>query len=110
MGLDERGFEITPEFLPAATISSVVDSLSNSLTARSRTGMRHALKVPTVRALAEDDCLIELAEDSLGQGAFPFRATLFDKSAQSNWLVGIRIRLCHCESAKTLQAGDHGRS
>jgi len=49
--------------------------------------MRHALKVPAVRALAEDDCLIALAEDSLGQGAFPFRATLFDKSAQSNWLV-----------------------
>lgn len=87
MGLDERGFEVIPKFLPAATISSVVDSVSNSLIARSRAGMRHALKVPAVRALAEDDCLIELAEKALGQGAFPFRATLFDKSAQSNWLV-----------------------
>ena len=87
MSLDELGFELIPKFLPAATISSVVESLSNSLIARSRAGMRHASKVPAVRALAEDDCLIELAEDSLGQGAFPFRATLFDKSAQSNWLV-----------------------
>src|SRR5215475_7006238 len=87
MGVDERGFEVIPKLLPAGTISWVLDSLANSLIARSRAGMRHALKVPAVRALAEDDSIIALAEDSLGQGAFPFRATLFDKSAQSNWLV-----------------------
>jgi len=87
MSLDGRGFEVMPKFLPATTISLVVDSLSKSLITRSRAGMRHALHVPAVRSLAESEGLVELAIQAVGQDAFPFRATLFDKSAQSTWLV-----------------------
>jgi hypothetical protein len=49
--------------------------------------VRHALGFAPVAALAREPHLIELVGDVLGGLAFPFRATLFDKSPQSNWLV-----------------------
>ena len=36
---------------------------------------------------ARDPRLCDIARSFLGPAAFPFRATLFDKSGQSNWLV-----------------------
>src|SRR5688572_3154264 len=45
--------------------------------------MRH----PVVRTLAGDPRLLAMAMRTLGSGAWPFRATLFDKSPASNWLV-----------------------
>ena len=49
--------------------------------------MRHALRFPAVEALARERCLMDLVRGILGPEAFPFRATLFDKSMRSNWLV-----------------------
>jgi Phytanoyl-CoA dioxygenase (PhyH) len=40
-----------------------------------------------VAVLARDSRLLGIAKDVLGSEAFPFRATLFDKSPGSNWLV-----------------------
>jgi len=45
------------------------------------------MSVPLVEAMAKDERLLRIARHSLGAGAVPFRATLFDKSAQANWLV-----------------------
>jgi ectoine hydroxylase-related dioxygenase (phytanoyl-CoA dioxygenase family) len=42
---------------------------------------------PTVLALASDPRLAAIACDAIGPGAIPFRATLFEKSAQTNWLI-----------------------
>jgi ectoine hydroxylase-related dioxygenase (phytanoyl-CoA dioxygenase family) len=41
----------------------------------------------TVRELASDQRLVEMASAGLGGAAVPFRATLFEKSGRSNWLV-----------------------
>jgi ectoine hydroxylase-related dioxygenase (phytanoyl-CoA dioxygenase family) len=49
--------------------------------------MRHAMRNADVAALARDARLMELAKEALGAAAVPFRATLFDKSPISNWLV-----------------------
>lgn len=54
---------------------------------RSRAGARHLLTQPAVAALARDPRLLAIAQQFLHTEPFPFRATLFDKSAQSNWLV-----------------------
>jgi ectoine hydroxylase-related dioxygenase (phytanoyl-CoA dioxygenase family) len=43
--------------------------------------------------------MIELAREVLGPDAFPFRATLFDKSPNSNWLV-----VWHQDTALPLQS------
>jgi ectoine hydroxylase-related dioxygenase (phytanoyl-CoA dioxygenase family) len=40
-----------------------------------------------VSALARDRRLLAIAQKALGAQAVPFRATLFDKSWQANWLV-----------------------
>ena len=54
---------------------------------RTKAGARHVLSVPIVRALATDPRLIRLAAGFVGPGPVAFRATLFDKSPTSNWLV-----------------------
>jgi hypothetical protein len=54
---------------------------------RSRAGVRHALRYPVVAKTAHDRRLVAIAQQLLGAGAFPFRATLFEKSPSSNWLV-----------------------
>jgi len=45
--------------------------------------MKHA----DVAELAQDSRLLGMVQNVLGPDAFPFRATLFDKSATANWLV-----------------------
>jgi hypothetical protein len=40
-----------------------------------------------VSRVAQQASVIELARAVLGPAAFPYRATLFDKSYKSNWLV-----------------------
>lgn len=40
-----------------------------------------------VARVARDSRLLGLAQEVLGEDAIPFRATLFDKSPASNWLV-----------------------
>jgi ectoine hydroxylase-related dioxygenase (phytanoyl-CoA dioxygenase family) len=49
--------------------------------------VRHALSLSPVSRVANQPNVIELARTVLGPAAFPFRATLFDKSANSNCLV-----------------------
>jgi phytanoyl-CoA dioxygenase PhyH len=49
--------------------------------------MRHAMRNAGVAALARDARLMAMAQEVLGRAALPFRATLFDKSVTSNWLV-----------------------
>jgi ectoine hydroxylase-related dioxygenase (phytanoyl-CoA dioxygenase family) len=49
--------------------------------------VRNALRVPAIRTLAEDPRLLALAAEMLGAPSLPYKATLFDKSPSSNWLV-----------------------
>jgi ectoine hydroxylase-related dioxygenase (phytanoyl-CoA dioxygenase family) len=42
---------------------------------------------PAVAAMAADPRLLTIAQSALGPGAVPFRATLFEKSGQMNWLI-----------------------
>ena len=55
--------------------------------ARGRAGVRHLMAVPKIATLAADSRLLRIARQHLGSGAIPFRATLFEKSAQTNWLI-----------------------
>ena len=61
--------------------------LTSDRLARSRAGARHLMSHPAVRALAMDQRLLGIVRRGLGGSAVPFRATLFEKSGQSNWLV-----------------------
>lgn len=85
--LEEQGFELIPDVVEPATLHSLVDALSDPSLRRSRAGIRSVLQIKAVRELASSERLMQLAQGVVGAGAFPFRATLFDKSPQSNWLV-----------------------
>lgn len=55
---------------------------------RSRAGVRHLMSSnPCVAALALDERLLEIASGFVGSDPVPFRATLFEKSGEKNWLI-----------------------
>lgn len=85
--IEQDGFEIIPDIVPAKAISRVTESLEQFGTRRSRAGIRNVLRIPAIRDLAWEPALLDFAKQALGKGATPFRATLFDKSPHSNWLV-----------------------
>jgi len=72
--------------------------LETPVVCRSRAGIRHAMRVPAVAGVARDPRLQQVAQAVLGSLAIPYRATLFDKSADSNWLV-----VWHQDTALPLQ-------
>jgi ectoine hydroxylase-related dioxygenase (phytanoyl-CoA dioxygenase family) len=45
------------------------------------------MRLAAVAEIARSAALLGIAREILCDGAFPFRATLFDKSATANWLV-----------------------
>jgi ectoine hydroxylase-related dioxygenase (phytanoyl-CoA dioxygenase family) len=83
----EQGFVTIPGALTPEDVDGLLEELSQTTLARSRAGLRHAMRLASVAALARDARLLGIAREILGSGAFPFRATLFDKSPRSNWLV-----------------------
>jgi ectoine hydroxylase-related dioxygenase (phytanoyl-CoA dioxygenase family) len=85
--IEEHGFRVFPEVLLPHETRRLVDDLDQSPLRRSKAGVRHALRHPSVAALAREPRLLNIAQEVLGAEARPFRATLFDKSPQANWLV-----------------------
>jgi ectoine hydroxylase-related dioxygenase (phytanoyl-CoA dioxygenase family) len=83
----DRGFAIIPDLLTSADFEPLTATLRDPGTQRSRAGVRHAMRFSCVSALARDERLLGLAHKILGESAFPFKATLFDKSSTANWLV-----------------------
>jgi ectoine hydroxylase-related dioxygenase (phytanoyl-CoA dioxygenase family) len=83
----EDGFAIVPDVFAGREIDDIVEVLGGEPLQRSRAGARHLLSVPSVAHLARDPRLIAMAADVLGSEPTPFGATLFDKSADANWLV-----------------------
>jgi hypothetical protein len=96
--IQEYGFAIIPGILELKDVAGLLDELGRVDLPRSRAGVRHAMRLPTVAAVAQDERLMGIARETLGGKAFPFRATLFDKSATANWLV-----VWHQDTALPLQ-------
>jgi ectoine hydroxylase-related dioxygenase (phytanoyl-CoA dioxygenase family) len=85
--INKDGFASIPNFFSQADIAELLGGISASGAHRSRAGLRHALSLGPVANVARQPSVMELADSVLGTEAFPFRATLFDKSPKSNWLV-----------------------
>jgi hypothetical protein len=85
--IEKQGFAIEHDVMGAAEIEEILKSIASAGLPRSRAGIRHAMKHPAVAELAIDSRLLGIAREVLGNQAIPFRATLFDKSPVSNWLV-----------------------
>jgi ectoine hydroxylase-related dioxygenase (phytanoyl-CoA dioxygenase family) len=85
--LQNQGLAIIPGVLAPSEIASVFQGLGRVTLPRGRAGMRNALQVDTVGALARSSRLFGIAREILGRDAIPYRATLFEKSPHANWLV-----------------------
>lgn len=96
--IQEHGYAIIPGILKPTEVGSVLEAFSRAELPRSRAGLRHAMKLPAVASVAQDPRLMEVARAALGADPFPFRATLFDKSPNANWLV-----VWHQDTALPLQ-------
>lgn len=83
----ESGYAVIPEVFRPKETTELLEELKSPNLPRSKAGVRHAMKVPAVAEMARKAALLGIAREILGEGAFPFRATLFDKSATANWLV-----------------------
>lgn len=83
----ENGFAIVPTLFSAECADHLLAEINTLSLKRSRAGVRHALRFEPVATFARHPLLTKLACDVLGERAFPFRATLFDKSPSANWLV-----------------------
>jgi ectoine hydroxylase-related dioxygenase (phytanoyl-CoA dioxygenase family) len=81
------GFETIEGVFAPAGCDDLIQVLHQPPTKRSRAGARHLMGHPVVSAVANDERLLRIARDVLGTGAVPYRATLFEKSGESNWLV-----------------------
>jgi hypothetical protein len=83
----DRGYSITEQLFAQREMVSLRETLERVGLPRSRAGTRHLLHVPAVRDLASHSRLVNLAASFIGPRPVAFRATLFDKSATSNWMV-----------------------
>ena len=85
--IDAHGFAVVPGALRQNEMDTLRADIDKTPLHRSRAGARHMLGNASVAALASDPRLLNIACRVLGAEARPFRATLFDKSPTSNWLV-----------------------
>lgn len=97
--VDEQGFAIIPGVFPAEFLDQAIDEIWRLAPVRSRAGVRHALNLEPVAKIARCPQLVRFAAAVLGPGAFPFRATLFEKTSTTNWLV-----VWHQDAALPLRA------
>ncbi len=95
----DAGFAILPGLLSDAQTAALLTALSGTTLPRTKAGARNALANPAASATAWDPRLVRVASDALGGKAFPFKATLFDKSRRANWLV-----VWHQDTALPLRA------
>jgi hypothetical protein len=83
----DLGYSITPDCLSPADCDALCAALAEDDILRSRAGARHLMSRPAVAALANGAPMIAMARGWLGGAAVPFRATLFEKSLDTNWLI-----------------------
>src|SRR5882724_7866233 len=86
-GVDQNGFAIVRNVLSSQDIARILDDLQDATLRRSRAGVRHAFDSAGIARFSRNSQLLQIAQEILGDSAFPFRATLFDKSSAANWLV-----------------------
>lgn len=85
--VEANGFAIRQDFMTKDWSGGALEADIRSSPSRSKAGFRHAMQFESVRDIASSRSMMECACEVLGPQAFPFRATIFDKSPDSNWLV-----------------------
>ena len=85
--LADDGYAIIPYLISKEECDHLLARLANWIAGRSRAGVRHLMGCPAISSLAHDTRLQALAKTALMESATHYRATLFEKTPASNWLV-----------------------
>jgi hypothetical protein len=85
--VNENGFAIIRDVLPGQDIRRVLSDFENATLRRNRAGGGHAWDSARFARFSRNSQLLAIAGETLGEAAFAFRVTLFDKSSAANWLV-----------------------
>jgi ectoine hydroxylase-related dioxygenase (phytanoyl-CoA dioxygenase family) len=85
--MNEAGFWIQENVFSDSECDDLLQVLSSLALERSRAGVRNLMAQPAIQKLASDHRLLQIAACAFGQPLIPYKATLFDKSDQANWLV-----------------------
>lgn len=83
----DSGYGLTEDVLSAHECEALTLSISQQPTAPGRAGARHLMRHPEVARLTSDARLLQIAAIALGRPVLAYKATLFAKSGQANWLV-----------------------
>lgn len=85
--MNDDGFCILEGVFSPGDCMELLAGLDTPQAARSRAGARHLMSHPAVKRLAYDPRMLAIARHVFQGQAVPYRATLFEKSGRSNWLV-----------------------
>ena len=85
--VDRDGYAIVPAVVDELVLRDLLEQLGGSDLPSSRAGVRHMMKDPRVAQIAAREEMIGIAREIVGAQAWPFLATLFNKSPSSNWLL-----------------------
>ena len=85
--IEQQGFAVIQGVLRRSEVRTLRLDLSDLYRRPSRAGIRHILSHSAINSVANDARVLGIAQSILGENAFPFRATLFNKSPDSNWLI-----------------------
>ena len=109
--VEQNGFAIIRDVLSGQDITGVLSDFEDATLRHSRAGVRHAFDSAGITRFSRNPQLLEIARETLGEAAFPFRATLFDKSSAANcWWFGTRTQLCRFKNGTKPLDGVRGRS
>jgi ectoine hydroxylase-related dioxygenase (phytanoyl-CoA dioxygenase family) len=86
--VQEQGYGLIPAVFTKDEVFDLLKQISGEALQRTRAGVRHAMRSNSVAQIARDARMMEFARHILGERAIAFRATLFEKLPDSNWLVG----------------------
>jgi hypothetical protein len=85
--VEAAGFQTLNGILSPDRCDQLGDEIAPDPARKTRAGTRHLMSHPAVAVLAAETPLLQVARQWVGPGAVPYRATLFDKSPDRNWLV-----------------------
>lgn len=85
--IERTGYAVLLGIFSQEFLNDLLQQIDELAPRRSRAGVRHAMRLSPVGDVARHPQMVDLAREVLGTHAFPFRATMFDKSRTANWLV-----------------------
>jgi ectoine hydroxylase-related dioxygenase (phytanoyl-CoA dioxygenase family) len=80
-----KGFLIAEDFLSSADCDAVLSAFDSERNGKA--GRRDLINKPVIKRFAYDHRISKLVYELAGEPSVPYKATIFDKSSDCNWLV-----------------------